>query len=363
MTRKKKSFIYSFVITVIFSLSTNNTVAQETSEVAIDMTDVLTINSPSNKFKSIHLQAHKGLPRFGAHNQYRFINKYNSLGLDRPKNTLIKEGFTNYANMVKMKYMARYYNDIDNTYITALTHENRDNKKDIHSFTAQNHLLRAMHTLVSEEIKRTYFCDIEKNPKCRFTGKWGGTRDEFVAQEKYATFVAANLEELRNWSVDFFKNNDEIGYFVTRHKFGQYDFDKGGFWVQLPPHSKEYFGFGILDEAFFFEFFPEESFENAYLNSIKNTYPKILLPISADKAEDFLNNRGIDFNSRRPTEFIYSAIKVRIVYKELNTANITIPSPMFTYQFEDRIIEFYQDIELTKKIGEISLNNPVYSKL
>lgn len=362
MKRQKKSFIYTFVITVLFSLSINNIVAQTASEEAIDMTDVLTIKSPSNKFKSIHLQTHKGLPRFGVHNQYRFINKYKNLDLNRPKNTLVKEGFINYANMVKMKYMASYFDDIDKTYLTELSHENRDNKKDIHSFTAQNHLLRAMRTLVSEEIKRTYFCDIEENPKCRFTGMWGGTRDEFVAQEKYAAFVAANLEELRKWSTDFFKDNNEMGYFVTRHKFGQYDFDKGGFWVQLPPHSKKYFGFGIIDEAFFYEFFPEEPFENAYLNSIKNTFPKILLPIPADKAEDFLNNRGIDFNNRRPSEFIYSAIKVRIVYKALNTANITIPSPTFTYQFEDPIIEFYQDIELTKKIGELSLKNPVYSK-
>jgi len=360
--RHKKIFIYSFIITVLYSLSQSNIVAQEVSEKAMEMTDVLTIKSPSPKFKSIHIQTHKGLPRFGAHNQYRFINKYNNLDLDRPKNTLIKEGYINYSNMIKMKYIASYYNDIDKTYITALTRENRDNKKDIHSFTAQNHLLRSMRTLASDELIRTYFCEVEKNPKCRFTATWGGTRDEFIAQEKYVDFVAENLEELRKWSTAFFKNDNETGYFVTRHKFGQYDFDKSGFWVQLPPHSKEYFGFGTLDEAFFFEFLPQEPFENTYLNSIKNTYPKILLPIAAGKAEDFLNNRDIDFNNRRPSEYIYSAIKVRVVYKELNTVNITIPSPTFTYQFEDPIVEFYKDIELTKKIGEISLKNPIYNK-
>jgi len=359
--RHKKSFIFLFIIVILFSLSQNDIFAQATDKV-IDMTDVLTIKSPSVKFKSIHLQTHKGLPRYGAHNQYRFINKYSNLDLDRPKNTLLKEGYINYNNMIKMKYMASYYDDIDKTYLTALTRENRDNKKDIHSSTAQIHLLRSMRTLVSDELIRTYFCEVEKNPKCRFTGTWGGTRDEFVAQEKYIAFVAKNLKELRKWSTTFFKDGNEIGYFVTRHKFGQYDFDKSGFWVQLPPHSREYVGFGSLDQAFFFEFLPEEPFENTYLNSIKNTYPKILLPIAADKAENFLNNRDLDFNNRRPSEYIYSAIKVRIVYKELNTGNITFPSPTFTYQFEDPIVEFYKDIELTKKIGEISLKNPVYNK-
>ena len=296
------------------------------------------------------------------HNQYRFIGKYGNLELDRPKNTLIKEGFINYSNMIKMKYMASYYNDIDKTYLTVITHENRDNKKDIHSYTAQTHLLKSMWALVSDELKRTYFCDEVKDPKCRIIGEWGGSKDEFVAQEKYVSFVAANLENLRKWSTTFFKNNSETGYFVTRHKFGQYDFDKNGFWVKLPPNDKVFYGFNSLDSAFFFEFLPEEPFENDYLNSIKSTHPKILLPMAADKAEAFLNNRDINFPDKRPSEYIYSAIKVRIVYKELNTVNITFPNPTFTYQFEDPVIEFYKDIELTKKIGAINLEKAVYKK-
>jgi hypothetical protein len=341
----KKLLFYLFIV-VVFTLIQNSLFAQESTE-TIDMTDVLTIESPSPKLKAIHIQTHKGLPRFGEHNQYRFINKYGSLDLDRPKNTMIKEGFRNYANMIKMKYMATYFDDIDKNNITVMGHENRADKKDLHSSTAQIHLLKLTKLLVSKDSKPNYFWNI---------------RDEFEAQEIYGAFATANLEDLRKWSSAFFENDSETGYFVSRHKFGSYDFDKSGFWVNLPPHNKYYDGLNLMDEAFFHKFLPEESFENNYLNSIETTFPKILLPMTADKAEDFLNTRDLSFSSKRPSEYIYSAIKVRIVYKELNTENITFPSPTFTYQFEDPIIEFFKDIELTKKIGEISLINPIYNK-
>lgn len=343
----KNHFVYSLIISVLFLLSTQNTVAQEGGEEAIDMTDVITIKSPVNKFKSIHIQAHKGLPRFGAHNKYQFTNKYGSLDMHRPKNTLIKEGFLNYSNMIKMKFMASYFKDIDKTYLTQISRENRDDKKALHSSAAQIHLLKLTRLLVSKDSKPNYFWNI---------------RDEFTAQEIYTSFVSAHLEDLKKWSGTFFKDNNETGYYVTRHKFGTYDFDKSGFWVTLPPHNKEYFGLNPLDELFFQEFLPEESFENEYLNSISTTFPKILLPMTAENAEDFLNTRVVSFSNKSSSEYIYSAIKVRIVFKELNTDNVTFASPNFTYQFEDPIIEFFKNIELTEKIGEISLLNPTYSE-
>ncbi|MEM9000534.1 MAG: hypothetical protein AAGB24_09745 [Bacteroidota bacterium] len=333
---------------------------------AIDQADLYKIESPHTKFRSIHLQSHKGLPRFGTQNPYYFTSQYGGQRVDKPKNKLVQHGYVGYYSLVKMKWLAPYYDDIDRTHLTVVTRTNSDNKKDLHSRAAQQHLLGLAQNLSTNEQLEKYFCG-KNDPNCRYRNQWGGSRDEFVIQEKYAAYVSENLDDLRKWSTTFFKDNTEIGYLVHRYQFHpynrpmlQYDFENNGYWFDILPSNKNLHKYGHRyrgngDDAFFFEFLPVSDYENEHFNKMtdpNNYYPKMLLHISPEKAEALVN--------RKP-KHIYAAIKVKIVFKGLEEQS-SIPQTIYSYHLADPIITFYEDIELTKKLGEISLKNPVYQK-
>ncbi len=359
-----KNIFKAVAFTLFLMGSATCAIAQSTAE-NMNMGDILKIDSPSPKFKSIHLQSHKGLPRFGAQNLYYYKNEYGDQAVNKVKSELLKQGYPNYYNLLKMKYLSNYYDDMDREYLTEITRENANNKKDIHSQTAQKYFLNLAYGISSENLLRTYFCDA-KGPNCRYPRQWGGTRDEFEIQENYAAFTKENLDVLRNWSSVLFKNNMETGYMVHRYEFCpygspviQYDFDQSGYWIDVFPSTKNRSRRGHQYErnrAFFREFLPMTDYGNAHLNRMTDPvsyYPKILLKISPEDAEALVN--------QKPKQ-LYAAIKVNIVFKQVGGSQPSVPHIEYTYHLADPMIEFYDDIKLTKKIGEISLKNPVYKK-
>lgn len=359
-----KTYLFLFSL-MLFLISTSFLVAQSEEE-AVDMSDVYTIESPSSKFKSIHLQSHKGLPRFGAQNLYYIKNKAGTFkGVNRAKNELLKQGYTNYYKLLEMKQLHSYFDDIDREYLTVVTRENSGNRKDVNSSIAQKILLPLAYGIGSDEQIRTYFCD-PKDPNCRFKRNWGGSRDDFEMQEKYATYVKENLNDLRTWSKTLFEGDRQTGYLVHKYEFSpygkpvlSYDFDQNGFWIDVLPsnrnrHSR---GFQFLrDESFFFEFLPETSYGNAHLNRMTDTnsyWPKMLLKMNPSDAEALVN---------RNPKSIYAVIKVTVVLKGVEEPQVSIPYIKYTYHLADSLIEFYEDVELTQKFGQISLENPIYQK-
>jgi Sec-independent protein translocase protein TatA len=335
-------------------VSTNkkNPIKKQNQE--IDYSDTYIIKSPHPEFKTIHLQAHKGLLRFGGHNFY-YHDKAKSSFI---KSKLIRSGYQNYGYILTMRFLDAYYKDIDRTNLTVITHDNVDNKKDRHSSIAQKNLKITVYKLGSESTLKTFFCDASKG-NCTSTSNWGGFRDEFEAQEKYAAFIDKHLDNLIKWSKDFFKDGTQTGYYVTQHKWGtSYDFDALGYWTTIFPSNTITTGFNYSftgDKAFFREFLPITESGNKHLNRMTDPnsyYPLVLLKMNAEAAEALTNKKP---------EFVYSATKVKIVFKKLNDSN-SIPNMEFTYHLLDPVIEFFEDIELTKKIGEINLENVVYKK-
>ena len=333
--------------------SNNKPVKKQDQE--IDYSDIYTIKSPYPEFKNIHLQAHKGLPRFGNHNPYYYRNKYGGQGDNKPKSALLTNGYKNYGSLLTMHYLDIYYKDIDRTNFTVIDHSNGDNTEAYHSSVAQRNLLNTAYGLGSESTIKTFFCDVS-NANCRPTGTWGGSRDEFEAYEKYTTFVEKHLDKLLKWSNEFFKDGTETGYFVNRHKWATpYDFDAQGYWI--PSKNDRYKGHSYRftgEEAFFSEFLPVTNYGNNHLNritDINSYYPLILLKMDAEAAEAL--------TTKKP-QFVYSATKVKIKFKALNDSQVRSPMVEFTYHLLNPVIEFFEDIQLTKKIGEINLENVVY---
>jgi len=359
---------YRYVIALLISVFLIGSLSAQSTESSFDMSDVLLIESPSSKFKSIYLQSHKGLPRFGAQNIYLRIGNQpiEDVKANHSKKKLLEKGHLNYFNLLAMKYFSAYYDDIDPEYLTVLTRENKDNKKDIHSVTAQQKLLPLASNISSETLFRAYFCDEKTNPNCIYpSGQWGGSRDDFVIQEKYAAYVKDNLKELRAWSKSLFNEDKQTAYWVQKYSFNPYgnstipyDFEQNGYWMDMFPSSTGLRkGLSLYPggyEAFFFEFLPETNYGNAHLNRMNDPndyWPKMLLKINPAEAEALAN---------RKTKDLYAAIKVTIVYKELEESQPTFARAVYTYHLADPIIEFYEDVELTQKLGEISLENPTY---
>jgi len=327
----------------------------------IDFSDILILEPSEPAFKAIHLQKHNGLPRFGAQNLYYAKGKHNLTPMGRKKKTLLDDGYVNYFNLIKMKYMKAYYDDIDKTSLTVLTKQNMTNKQVAHSHFAQQHLNSLVGNIGTEETRKKYFCAAIQ--ECGDFKQWGGFRDEFEAHEKYNAFAAKHLNNLRAWSETLFKDDIREAFLVNRYQFYkynravlEYDFDKNGFWINVVPNMGNFGPQFRMSGNPISELLPVTDYGNAHLNrmtDVNNYYPKVLFPIAPDAAEALLN--------RKP-EFLYSTLKVKIVFKALTSQNLAFPNVQYTYHFADPILVFYEDVELTKKIGELSLKNLIYKE-
>jgi hypothetical protein len=340
MTYRKTYYYYLTIIISIFFATISY--SQE-----VDDSDLIVYKAPSSKFHNIVLQSHKGLPRFGLLNNYSipiknnngYKKKYSNIPRDpitREKNKKIRLGYQNYFNMVTFKYLSDVYKDIDREQLTKIPATGTTGKQK-NSYDSQQYL-RSLLTLCFEE-------------KCKnaFNGK-----NEFERLRNYKTFVNENLDDLRKWSNTFFKNDNVIGYHVSRLGLGSqsYDFNKKGYWVFLN------LNINITNKHMnYTSFEPKADYENDLLNKTivgrRNQIQRlqIFLAMSPEKAEKFQLN-----NIRN----LYLVKKIKTTNKEIISGSGTFLK--LTYQHESPTMEIYEDMALTKKLGTLSLNNLILKK-
>jgi hypothetical protein len=75
--------------------------------------------------------------------------------------------------------------------------------------------------------------------------------------------------------------------------------------------------------------------------------------MSPEKAEALINDK---------TVLLQLTSKIRTVFKGFDTANPFIYSANYTYHLLDPVLEIYADAALTKKIGEINMEQLVYKE-
>lgn len=329
--------IYYYYLTITISIFfTIILYSQEVND-----SDLIVYQASSSKFHDIVLQSHKGLPRFGLLNNYRKNTNTPSRHkferqdpATREKNKKIQLGYHNYFKMVTYKYLSDIYKDIDRERLTK-TPSSNITKKQKNSRTAQSNLALLSRSICAEE-------------KCKngFSGA-----NEFERLRNYKTFVSENLDELRKWSNTFFKNNTTIGYHVSRLGLSNYDFDENGYWIQLN------LNINVADNRITFTSFePKIDYENRLINKL-GSQPnpikpfQVFLSMSPEKAEKFQLNNIRNF---------YLVKKIKMTYKETkNKYNSTLK---LVYHHESPLIEIYEDMALTKKIGTLSLDNLILKK-
>ena len=337
MAYRKKQYCYLTIIVSIFF--TTISYSQE-----VDDSDLIMYKTPSPKYRDIILQSYKGLPRFGTLNNYR--KNTNSLGhrkmqrqdpITIEKYKKVQLGYQNYFKMVGLNYLSSTFKDLDRDRLTKTPSDNSTEKQK-NSYAAQRYL-----TQLSRSI-----C-VEEKYKNGFSGA-----NEFERLRNYKTFVNDNLDDLKKWGRTFFTNNNVVGYHVSRLGLGSlsYDFDKNGYWMFLSLHIN------VANNRTTYTFFePKAHYENDLMNKSGSSPNRmrslqIFLPVSPENAEKFQLN-----NIRN----LYLVKKIRITYKkevkDKHTSTLKL-----TYHHESPLLEIYEDVALTKKIGTLSLDNLILKK-
>lgn len=292
--------------------------------------NTLTYTSPSNKFVDITIQSHQGLPRLG--------DLYYHRGVTPPTNPQA------FNALVNMKYLTAIYADMDKAKITKKEYNGTVDKKLENSHLAQNHLLRLAGLVCTEAELKKYFCQESAKKTCAFIdtygrrkhiGFWGDARgNEFAQLRSYSAFVKDNLSELQDWSKTFFEDDELIAYVVSRSSVtGTYDFQKKGYWISGAMAGTSQ----VID---YLTFVP-------YGENQRNlNQRKLLLSLEPAKAKE------LKLQERSP---IFIVAKAKI-YPDKKTSHAGARVP-FAFELENPVLEIYKDIQLTQKLGEISMDN------
>ncbi len=289
--------------------------------------ELLTYPAPTDSFIDIKIQSHQGLPRYGL--GYFAPGKPADFNLNA------------FSELVKLKYLAGQYADMNRASLTKHAQYSQD-KKVINSYDAQNHLRLLAQHLCAEPVLRTYFCDNDDPTACvfvdqygqrRLNAKWGGFRpNEFKQMRSYTSFVKEHLDEMVAWSSTFFKNDEQLAYFVQRSTVsGRYDFQKKGFWIGAALGGG---GSSFLDNTRLVLSGPDQQ----HLRQ-----GQIFMPLAQDKAKEL--------SQQQKAHFMYLVFKVKIKAKMLENT-----TDQFTSELVGPVIQVYLDAQLTDMLTEISMS-------
>lgn len=309
----------------------NNPLNYKTSkslEVADQEQELLRYNAPSADFRDVVIQAHNGLPRYGELQFNRDLHKLLTLKA--------------YQALLELRFLEETFKNLDRTKLTKHPSYARDLEIKNSEF-AQNHLLTLARETLSDTKLQEYFCDANAKTPCNFynpSGErshisyWGGTsNNEFAQNRNFSNFTKNYFEILKNWSQTFYKDGNEVAYYVTKGLVAEkYDFSEKGYWIG------NLFSIGgdfVLHHTNFLAYTENE-------RGIRHQRKKIFLPMNADKAEAY------NLIPRAP---VFILFKVIVSPNPINNRNV-----VWEFELESSIIEIYKDPALTDKMGEIDIN-------
>ena len=304
--------------------------------------DTFVYQASSDKFVSITLQTHQGLPRFGVPNMYREQNGGQRQGMragrsvrgarnpeNNGKNKNVTSGKNNFSLLVGLKYLRPFMGDLDRERLTTLT--SNMSEKEANSAFLQRFLRRqvAPNLCLAEECKNA-----------------NQGKNEFEQLRNYKSFVDHCLDPLLDWSEDIMEGDEMVAYHVSTLNIGSnYDFDKKGYTVYHALALNNIFTMkqGILNQVVFK---PVKPFEVALQNSLDRSKTiKFLLQIDEPTAERF-QKEGIT------RLYVVKKIKIKRSNKPMDSASEVIE---FNYAHESADLEMYTDEALKQHFKTLSL--------
>lgn len=293
-------------------------------ECAINDNNTITYKAPSKDFIDVVIQSHRGLPRYG---ELHFLR-----GTTAPTNN------RGYEALLELKFLKETIRGMDRTKLTGYNHRSTDLAEKNSQF-AQQHLLELARDVVSDELLQKYFCDPEAKTPCNFYNPvgertvvpyWGGTaNNEFAQNRSYKAFVKNYYKTLRDWSETFYKDGSEIVYYVGRAWVAEkYDFKNKGYWLGNM--------FSRVGSRFMRPVFLAYS-ENEKV--LKSNLKKVFLPVEPNRAKE------LNLLYQSP---VFAVLKVKVIPSVKNPTHVA-----WEFELESTTIEFYRDVALTQKMGEV----------
>ncbi|RDY60204.1 hypothetical protein DX873_12830 [Flagellimonas nanhaiensis] len=308
--------------------------------------DLMVFDPPSEKFVSIVLQTHKGLPRFGVLNDYRPKSKNSNMrtmpsrGRQSPENVekigRARTGLRNLSIMLGLNYRAPFLTDLDRERLT--TPSSSLPQEQQNSAYLQNYLLRQVAPNIC----------LDESCKNANQGK-----NEFERLRNYKSFMDNCFGSLQEWSKDFLKNDELVGYHVSLlHVARGYDFDKKGYWVSHNFNMNDVFAAKVGGaKKVIFE--PVAAYENQMAKNLDaRNGVQFFLKVDEASAERFMKE-GINW--------LYLVKKIKLKYSGKTLSQPRDPIE-FNYAHEDSKLLIYEDAALTKNFTTISLDNLTLKK-
>ena len=303
--------------------------------------NLIVFDPPSEKFASVKLQAHMGLPRFGAFNSHKVKNTGATPAM-RPargndgahvieQNKKERNGLLNFSILVGLKYLEPFMSDLDRERLTVVSSSISQEQRN------SAYLQQFLRTQVGPNLCLDNACNQTNQGK-----------NEFERLRNYTSFVEVCLEPLQRWGQSFFKNDEMVGYHVSTLHVGRgYDFDKLGYWVGHYLNLNDVFT-PKQGGAKRVVFEPVAAYEHELLKKIngKNNL-QFFLKIDEQSAERFLKE-GINR--------LYLVKKIKLKRSGKSMAFPYDPVE-FNYSHVDSDVEVYEDEALTKHFMTLSLAN------
>ncbi|MEM9076369.1 MAG: hypothetical protein AAGC43_04980 [Bacteroidota bacterium] len=297
--------------------------------------DLITIDSKDKNFVSIHLQAHKELPRFGVLDNYVSEDskptRTSYTSEIREKIKKVRKGLVNYSLMTRLKYLAPLMNDLDTERLTAM------------SGTADK--IQRNSALIQNFIRRGFASSICLSEVCQNLGR---EKNEFERLRNYKAFTYEHLESLQLWAETFFEEDQLEGYHVSTISFGrQYDFERKGYWVRHSFGMNNAISVGN-NRLIRILFEPKTLYESNLKNKFgRGSTLQFLFKMDEATAERY-QMKGITR--------LYLVKKIKIQHGGKIIEDATQPIE-FSYAHVNPEFELYEDIALTKLLQTLSLDN------
>ena len=308
------------------------------------------LKAPNQNLMSFEIQKFRNLPRYGEPSTYCIYDGTNGKAVDdeielqvKDKITEIGDNVRRYYHLLEMKFMGNYYNKMQLDLPTNIKSSNKSSENKI----AQNYLLQLGYMISAKEAFPNYFCN--RSQKCeeskrRFGEfpKWGGLlADEFESIECYRKFINDNFSDLKTWSNQL--TND--GYFVQKVVLESYDFTSQGFPVDIYPTAPV--------EGTVGAFIPKQDYEKwmRIPNAGIIRHYKGILKVPQAEAKPLIE---------KTKRTLYAVYKIQYYgmrdnFKELSSAYRNFNNVDFLYNLVSPTVELFVDDSLTKKIGEITI--------
>ena len=328
---------------------------QRPQEESIQFEKGIMFDAPNDNFFNFELQSFRGLPRLGVLNGYGYYNPRVRGGSSTRDNQQVRAemkdlgyAYAKYYQLLKTKYLAPFFEVMDKDMPYSVkygshvrfTYKEGDERS---SNIAQIHLKRVAYILLSQSSFQNYFCapnsdcnlSFKKNRTTPKFPRWSG-KDEFEVIETYKKFINENYKSLRDWSAQIM----EEGYFVEKVRFEQYDFKKGGFHLRFSP--------GISVQKF--------RSANKVIYNIQNQQRlsfAYLFKMDTSEAKALIERK----DEKKLGRHLFAVYKVKY-YAVGNSGKSWLPSEKLSllHHITIPVIELYEDEALTKKLGEIPIN-------